>query len=201
MAVTYCNFGGRLIGEVRNGVASSYLPDTEGNIIGITDSAGNVTDTIDYHAFGEVASRTGTTPTPFLYRGALGYYTDQPSGRIYVRARTYMPNLARWLTVDPMWPEQPAYTYVFNNPITGSDPTGKLPWSPCGFLHWASPGCTPGEVVDCVISCWKFRKLFVACNKFPFTCFYQCICIVDIFEGWGVVVDNGTQVKNHRSQS
>lgn len=56
--------------------------------------------------------RTGTTATPFTFVGTLGYYKDV-AGRLYVRARTYLANLARWLTVDPLWPWLPAYDYVF----------------------------------------------------------------------------------------
>ncbi len=41
-----------------------------------------------------------------------------------MRAREFVPKSARWLTVDPLWPEEPAYTYASNNPISKSDPSG-----------------------------------------------------------------------------
>lgn len=43
---------------------------------------------------------------------------------MYVRARTYLANLARWLTVDPLWPDEKAYHYVQGKPSYIVDPLG-----------------------------------------------------------------------------
>jgi len=60
-----------------------------------------------------------------------------------MQARTLRHDLTRWVSVDPLWPLQLAYTYVQSNPATHVDPTGtwrQLPRMPVRF-----PGM-PGEV-------------------------------------------------------
>jgi RHS repeat-associated protein len=92
----------------------------------VDSSTGALTDTFEYWPYGEVRSRTGTTPTPFQYVGTLGYYTDL-AGRLYVRARHYLTQTARWLTVDPLWPRLRAYDYVGSRPNVFADPSGLSP--------------------------------------------------------------------------
>jgi RHS repeat-associated protein len=126
MAVTYTNFNGRIVSETRNGVHSDYLPDTNGNTIGLMNAAHVITDTWQYWPYGEVASRTGTNPTPLQFGGTLGYYTGILN-QLYVRARYYLAQLARWLTVDPLWPESRAYDFCECNPKLLTDPSGLIP--------------------------------------------------------------------------
>ncbi len=48
-------------------------------------------------------------------------------------ARYYMPEIGRWLTVDPLAAEMPSwspYSYGFNNPVFWTDPTGMAPAPP-----------------------------------------------------------------------
>src|SRR5690606_30523343 len=71
----------------------------------------------------------GNLPTPFLYCGRWGYYTDT-TGRIFVRARTYRPVFTRWLTIDPLWPWESAYAYARSRPATLVDASGQG-CSPC----------------------------------------------------------------------
>jgi len=42
----------------------------------------------------------------------------------YVRARYYLANVGRWLTVDPLWPGQKSYGYVNSSPNRAVDPSG-----------------------------------------------------------------------------
>jgi RHS repeat-associated protein len=124
MKVRYTVVNGQVIAENRNGVRKTYVPDPSGSTIALLDDKQKITDTFSYSPFGELKSRTGTTPTPFQYIGTKGYYTD-PNNRIYVRARTYQPNYARWMTVDPLWPGESAYGYARGNPSTLADPSGQ----------------------------------------------------------------------------
>ena len=62
--------------------------------------------------YGEVVSRTGTNPTPLTFLGVIGYFQDVLSKMYYVRARHFRADLARWLTVDPLWPKEYAYAYM-----------------------------------------------------------------------------------------
>jgi RHS repeat-associated protein len=62
-----------------------------------------------------------------------GHERDMPA-LDYMHARYYQPDLGRFLSVDPLIPRQAAqipqiwnrYTYVRNNPIGSSDPTGLV---------------------------------------------------------------------------
>jgi hypothetical protein len=43
----------------------------------------------------------------------------------YVGARSLASTLARWLTLDPFWPDEPAYSYVEGAPIWKTDALGS----------------------------------------------------------------------------
>ncbi|MBX3096224.1 MAG: hypothetical protein KF812_05125, partial [Fimbriimonadaceae bacterium] len=96
------------------------------SVIKTTDASGNVTSTTKYWPFGEVRTSTGTNPSPWGFVGTLGYFKDTLT-RLYVRARTYRADLSRWVTVDPLWPFQPAFIYVEALPTVYMDPSGLAP--------------------------------------------------------------------------
>lgn len=125
---TYTSVNGSIYSENRGGTIKEYRPDTLGSTAALVQQNGTVSDTFEYWPYGEEASRTGSTPTPFRFVGTLGYYKDAgSSGLTYVRARHYAAKLARWITVDPLWPDDDTYRYALNNPITHIDPLGKWP--------------------------------------------------------------------------
>ena len=80
-----------------------------------------------------------TTPTqPITSLGYTGHrHNNQGSGTqdiglIYMNARYYLPHLGRFLSPDTLVPD-PAnpqtfnrYTYINNNPLNGTDPTGHV---------------------------------------------------------------------------
>ena len=113
-----------VVSETRNGVESDYISDTLGSTIGLMDSAGVMTDRWEYWPQGEVVSRTGTNPTPLTFLGILGYFQDVLSKLFYVRARHLRVDLARWLTVDPLWPTTGAYVYCEDAAVGCSDSSG-----------------------------------------------------------------------------
>jgi len=141
MAVTYCNFAGSLIGEIRGGVQTSYLSDPLGSCIGTTNSTGAVTSTTDCWPYGEVASSTGVNPSPWCFVGLLGYFADSFS-RTYIRARYFSAPIARWTICDKFWPEIEAYQYCNGSPIHFSDPSGNSPQIVAGL-----GGCVVGGLV------------------------------------------------------
>ena len=126
-SVVYTNFGGQIVHENRGGVERRYLADPLGSTIALTDSGTAITDTWDYWPYGEVMSRTGTNPTPFTFVGTLGYFKDLLDKLLYVRARHYKPDYGRWLTVDPIWPNDEAFGYVHAVPSSSVDPAGLQP--------------------------------------------------------------------------
>jgi len=64
----------------------------------LTDSAGAVTDSYEYDAYGNEVASTGSTPNAYLYRGER-YGADL--GLYYLRARWYNPVTRRFMTRDP----------------------------------------------------------------------------------------------------
>jgi RHS repeat-associated protein len=76
---------------------SFYLYNGGGSVRGLADSAGVVTDTWTYDAFGNTVARTGTTANDMLYRGEQ---FDADLGFYYLRARWYDPVKGRFLSAD-----------------------------------------------------------------------------------------------------
>ena len=112
--------------EVESGGATrTYHYDCRGSTIAITDDSGNVTDRVEYSAYGITTYRAGNTDTPFLFNGYYGVMTD-PNGLLYMRARYYNPWICRFINPDPSgfsgglnW-----YAYANGNPVSLVDPFG-----------------------------------------------------------------------------
>jgi RHS repeat-associated protein len=107
---------------------SFYGYDGHGNVRFLTNSAGTVTDSYTYDAFGLPITTTGTTPNNYLYSGEQ---YDGALGLYYLRARYYNPATGRFLVMDPYAGDilNPAtlhkYAYTENNPINAIDATGQ----------------------------------------------------------------------------
>lgn len=108
-------------------IPSFYGLDAHGSSRLLTNSAGTVTDTYDYDAFGNLVSASGTTPNDFLYSGER---FDVNAGAYYQRARYYSPQRGRFLTGDPFagfidFPRTlNKYLYVGADPVNYIDPSG-----------------------------------------------------------------------------
>ncbi len=125
-----------IVHENRGGVESFYAPDTMGSTVALLNSSGVVTDTYTYWPYGEIRSHVGSSQTPFTFLGMIGYYTDVVGNFIYVRARYLRQALARWQSVDPLWYQQPAYSYAHGNPELYVDPSGMYTFGPtCDVLN------------------------------------------------------------------
>lgn len=109
-------------------VTSYFIYDGDGNVRALTDPNGNVTDTFDYDAFGNLINRTGNTPNNHLYHAEE---FDSDLGMYYFRARFLNTATGRFFTQDSFEGSNfvPAslhkYTYTHNNPINNTDPTGN----------------------------------------------------------------------------
>jgi RHS repeat-associated protein len=102
--------------------------DALGSTRQLTNAVGAVTDTMIYDAWGNVVSRTGSTPTAHQWIGELGYYLDAETAKVHVRERVYEPLIARWTALDPAFPIGPLdqYVYCANRPVDAFDPSGAL---------------------------------------------------------------------------
>jgi RHS repeat-associated protein len=118
---------GNLLSQNRNGVTSYYHYDGRGDTVALTDDAGNVTDTKEYDAWGNVIASTGSTVTPYFFGGRRGYCGEVIEGSVYVRARVYQCNSGRWMSTDPagIVDDLLLYSYAVRSPISHTDPSGN----------------------------------------------------------------------------
>jgi RHS repeat-associated protein len=107
---------------------SFYGCDGAGSVRQLTNTAGTVTDTYEYDAFGNKINSTGTTPNNYLYRGEQ---FDPDLGLYYLRARYYNPLTGTFLSRDPEdgQAKDPKtlhkYLYAGGDPVNAKDPTGR----------------------------------------------------------------------------
>jgi RHS repeat-associated protein len=107
---------------------SFYGYDGHGNVRFLTSSAGAVTDTFQYDAFGVLIGRTGSTVNSYLYTGEQ---FDSTLNQYYLRARYYNPPVGRFQTRDPIEGRTCStlsfnpYIYANDDPVNRIDPSGK----------------------------------------------------------------------------
>src|SRR2546425_401457 len=107
---------------------SFYGYDGHGNVRFLTNTAGTVTDTYQYDAFGRLIASTGSTPNNFLYSGEQ---FDGNVGLYNLRARYYNDVTGRFVTRDPIEgaPCSPLtnnpYIYGNDDPVDHVDPLGQ----------------------------------------------------------------------------
>ncbi|MDH6353687.1 RHS repeat-associated protein [Dysgonomonas sp. PH5-45] len=93
-----------------------------------TDANGDMAQSIQYTAFGEVFIEeryNNTWKTPFLFNVKE---LDDETGLYYYGARYYDPHTSLWLSVDPLAEKYPGvspYAYCKNNPVNRIDPDGE----------------------------------------------------------------------------
>ncbi len=110
--------------QINNGSgAVTYLHhDQAGSTRLLTGSTGTVTGKCTYSPYGTPTCE-GAATTPLGYDAQ---YTSNDTGLIYMRARTYDPSTAQFLSVDPLEKLTRApYTYAGDNPLNEADPNGR----------------------------------------------------------------------------
>jgi len=127
-------YGHTLISQQRLSTINSqpstnfYGFDGHNNVRYLTDANGNVTDTYDYDAFGNLIARTGSTLNNYLFTGEQ---YDADLGLYYLRARYQNTDTGRFWTQDSYEGagSDPSslhkYTYCGQNPINAFDPSGN----------------------------------------------------------------------------
>ena len=118
-----------LLFQDRAGVRSYYAVDGLDSTRALTNSAGAVTDTYTYDAYGNVLAQTGATVNSFQY---AGYQFDAALGQDYLRARYLDTGVARFTARDTYEgsPTDPStlnrYAYVGADPVDRIDPSGHF---------------------------------------------------------------------------
>lgn len=108
------------------GTTVTYIyTDPQGTPLAEADTNGNVISKFDYAPYGmQVMGNAPAGP------GYTGHVNDSDVSLIYMQARYYDSSIGRFLSPDPLLP-QPGnvgnfniYSYVSNNPVNFTDPTG-----------------------------------------------------------------------------
>ena len=122
-----------------------------------TNSAGTKVWTWEGEAFGDTAASEdpdgdGTLTTVNLR--FPGQYYDAETGLHYNWNRYYDPKLGRYITSDPIGIEGGlnTYSYVYNNPLRGIDPTGLMGYG-TGKGPFPKPMPSRTSVFGCMIGC------------------------------------------------
>ncbi|MGH2853966.1 MAG: RHS repeat-associated core domain-containing protein, partial [Solirubrobacteraceae bacterium] len=102
------------------------LADLHGDIIATASLSETATKLLTTENSTEYGVPTTSTPARYSWLGSAQRPTELPSGVIAMGARSYIPQLGRFLQPDP----QPggsanAYAYTNGDPINSSDPSGK----------------------------------------------------------------------------
>jgi RHS repeat-associated protein len=121
--------------QTQNSALHFYLDDPLGSRRVQTDYAGVVEKSCQSLPFGD-GETCLATPTEHLFTGKE---RDAESGNDYFGARYYNSSVGRFLSPDPFLnsghPEDPQswnrYSYVRNNPLGRTDPTGLYDFSKC----------------------------------------------------------------------
>lgn len=120
-------YGLDLVSQEQSSGVSFYGYDGHGSVRLLTDTAGVVTDTYAYDAFGNMAGRNGNTANVQLYGGEQ---LEQATSDYYLRARYVSPVTGRFGSIDRIQANdfEPkalhVYSFSWNNPVDYSDPTG-----------------------------------------------------------------------------
>ncbi|MGY6652951.1 SpvB/TcaC N-terminal domain-containing protein [Amycolatopsis sp. TRM77291] len=146
----------------------------------VTDRQGNVTEHLEYMPFGEtwVEEQAGQSDTPYKFTGKE---LDEETGLYYHGARYYNPRTQLWASADPALPEYldsdvaggitnprnlATHTYVHNNPVILTDPTGKSPSE-------RTPGVGQLDDTEMARINHQFREEFPLLNGPPKTTYYK----------------------------
>ena len=123
-------YGHDLVSQNREGDFRFYQYDGLGSTRGLSNSAGIVTDTYDYEAFGEVINESGTTENNYKFTGEQ---FDASLDQYYLRARYYDQSVGRFTQQDTYMGNNfdpvslHKYLYANADPLMYTDPTGN--WS------------------------------------------------------------------------
>ena len=132
---------------------SFYGYDGHGNVRFLGNTAGAVTDTYQFDAFGNLIASTGTTSNTYLYSGER---FDSGLNLYHLRARYYNMLTGRFGTMDPELGKilSPGtlhkYLYAGSDPVNRIDPSGRDELDEYGELIVSK--------TDMLISITRFRK-------------------------------------------
>ncbi len=108
---------------------TAFAYDPKGQRVVKSGPSGHTVASYDYAPFGAVVASSASVSNPLGYSG---HFTDE-TGLVYMNARYYDPKLGRFISPDSVVPSMVnpqalnRYAYVYNNPISNTNPTGHVP--------------------------------------------------------------------------
>ncbi|MDF2179900.1 hypothetical protein P2G88_16730 [Aliiglaciecola sp. CAU 1673] len=122
-------YGDDLIAQETDGDWRFYHYDSLGTTRDLSDSTGQLTDSYDYEAFGELLGKVGETDNQYLYTGEQ---YDPELDNYYLRARYYDQGVGRFTQMDE-WQGKIClpislnkYLYTHADPVNSTDPSGNV---------------------------------------------------------------------------
>ena len=107
------------------GTVTFDLTDMHGNVVASASSSPTATKLLATFRFDEFGEPVSGSAGRFGWLGGHARRTELPSGVIQMGARSYIPQLGRFLTPDPiLGGSDNAYDYAGQDPINGFDLTG-----------------------------------------------------------------------------
>ena len=144
------------------------LSDHLGSIDVITDNLANIVQEMSFDAWGQRRNASsweklqGTELTNFktdiTTRGYTGHEMVDGVDIIHMNGRIYDARIARFLQADPIIQEPfmtqslNRYSYVWNNPLNATDPSGYEAFSLLAFIYTAITAATVAFVVSDIIA-------------------------------------------------
>ena len=108
------------------GRAYYYIPDYQGNNLGVVDADGHLTQRTDYYPYGEAWRQPEADINPWLYSDKELLSVDGQHEYDF-GARRYTPGFPMFTTPDPLSEVRPwhsPYLFCGANPVMNTDPTG-----------------------------------------------------------------------------
>ncbi len=140
---SYYQLGGEMVALRRNGEVVFLGTDHLGSTVGTFNATTSNSESFRYYPFGQ---QRGPVPgvTDHTYTGQIA---DSSTGLMFYNARYYDPTLGRFISPDTIVPDftNPQdlnrYSYVRNNPVNLTDPSGHCPPNRAGL-------CGLGEIPE-----------------------------------------------------
>jgi RHS repeat-associated protein len=129
--------GGLAAIETDTGEPVLQLQDLQGNIVATASVSQTATKLLSSERPTEYGVPSSAKPAKYSWLGGDMLPTEQSSGVVAMGARSYIPQLGRFLQTDPVpGGSANAYAYVFGDPINESDPSGQFAGK--GLAQWAT---------------------------------------------------------------
>ncbi len=151
------------------------LADKQGTVRDLIDAAGAVVGTRSYDAFGRILAESGAVDR-FAFQGREW---DAGAGLYQFRARWYDPATRQFTSADPLgfaagdWNTR---RFAANNPLSGTDPSGKLALTERAVL--------PGAIIGASVSALCSLADMIALNDFSASAWVNLV--VNSFSGAAV---------------